>query len=387
MLKVLVYNNISEKGLERLDENLYQFTKDLTQVDAILLRSEKLHDMEIPKSLRAVGRAGAGVNNIPVDVMSSHGIPVFNTPGANANAVKELVVAGLLLSCRHLFEAWDYVRGLDGNGAEISSAVEAGKKKYAGIELPGRTIGVVGLGAIGRTVANICLQLGMNVVGYDPMLTVDGALELSSKVERVRNLKDLFAKSEFITFHVPLDDSTRNMINADAIASLRNGVTLLNFSRDSVVDDKALCEALESGKIAVYVTDFPNKALQGQNNVISLPHLGASTREAEENCAVMVVDQVKEFLENGNIQNSVNFPGVDMPRGTPYRLIVANSNVPNMLGQISTTMADAGLNIHDMMNQSKNELAYTVVDTDSTISDQIVKKICGIDGVMMAQRL
>lgn len=382
---IQVYNNISPRGLKRLPEATYDILDACEDPDVILLRSHKLHDLEPGKSLKAVGRAGAGVNNIPVERLSAAGIPVFNTPGANANAVKELVVAGLLLACRNLAEAWQYTRSLEGSDEAIARQVEAGKKKFAGTELPDKTIGIVGLGAIGRSVAEICLMLGMEVVGYDPMLTVEGAWSLSARVRRARSLADLLSRSDFVSFHVPLTDSTRGMLNDDTIGSLKHGCTVLNFARSEIVDSEAVVRALDAGRAARFVSDFPTPELIRHDKVITLPHLGASTREAEENCALMVVDQVRDYLENGNIRNSVNFPEVVMPRGSPYRLVVANNNVPNMLGQISTTMAEAGLNIHDMINQSRGSLAYTVVDTDSPIPDQVVDRLTAIDGVLSAR--
>lgn len=387
MFRILTLNNISSVGLDRLPKDSYRISDNEAQPDAILVRSYQMHDMEIPDSLKAVGRAGAGVNNIPVAKLSDLGIPVFNAPGANANAVKELVVAGLLLACRNLCEAWDYTRKLNGDDEQLAKAVEAGKKRFAGFELPGRIMGVVGLGAIGRSVANICIELGMEVVGYDPMLTVEGAWQLSSTVERADTIDMLLSKSDFVTFHVPLTDGTRNMINDDNINQMKRSATIMNFAREGVVDDGAVCRAINSGVINSYVTDFPNNVTKGCKGVVALPHLGASTQEAEDNCAVMVANQVREFLENGNIKNSVNFPEVNLPRGSPHRLIVANANVPNMLGQISTAMADANLNIHDMINQSRGDMAYTVVDTDSPIPRSTWDRVRAIDGVMMARLL
>ncbi len=383
--KVLVYNNISPRGLDRMPGECYEMQQECADPDAILLRSHKLHELQPGASLKAVGRAGAGVNNIPVARLSERGIPVFNTPGANANAVKELVVGGLMLACRHLAHAWQYTRELEGTAEQVARDVEAGKKRFAGIELPGRTIGVVGLGAIGRSVAEVCLQLGMEVVGYDPMLTVEGAWSLSSRVRRARSLSDLLSRADFVTLHVPLSDSTRDMLNDDTLAAVRSGCTVLNFSRGEIVDDAAMLRALEAGLVSRYVTDFPAPQLIADDRVIALPHLGASTVEAEENCAIMVVDQVRDYLENGNIRNSVNFPEVVMPRGSPYRMVVANSNVPNMLGQISTAMAEGGLNIHDMINQSRGPLAYTIVDTDSRIPTEQVQRVAGIEGVLSAR--
>ena len=387
MLTVRTLNNIAGEGLERFPADRYTIDAQAVDAEAILVRSFNMHDLELSPKLLAVGRAGAGVNNIPVAILSARGVPVFNAPGANANAVKELVVAGLLLACRRLCPAWEYVRGLSGDDAQIHRAVEDGKKKFAGTELPGRTIGVVGLGAIGRSVANLCLDLGMKVVGYDPKLTVEQAWQLDASVERAPELAALLEKVDFLTFHVPLTDGTRNMLDGECLAHLKAGATILNFARDGIINDQAVCAALDSGHVHAYVTDFPAKDLIGRSDVIALPHLGASTAEAEINCAVMVVDQLREYLENGNISNSVNFPAVKMARGTQYRLVIANANVPNMLGQISTTMAEAGLNIHDMINKSRDDLAYTVVDTDSPIPDKVVDGLREINGVVAARRL
>ncbi len=387
MFKVRTLNNISPEGLAHLPAELYSVSADETAPDAILVRSYKMHGMQFPGTLKAVGRAGAGVNNIPVADLGHRGVPVFNAPGANANAVKELVVAGLLLSCRNLCQAWDYTRNLTGDDQELAAAVEAGKKTYAGVELPGRTIGVIGLGAIGRSVANICLELGMRVIGYDPLLTVEGAWQLSSSVERAVSAEQLLARSDFVTFHVPLTDGTYDMINRDNIRCMKRGATVLNFARSGIVDDEAVCEAVAEGLLKAYVTDFPTNATKGCSGVIALPHLGASTQEAEDNCAVMVAEQIRDFLENGNIKNSVNFPDVSLSRGSPHRLVVANANVPNMLGQISTAMAEADLNIHDMINQSRGDLAYTMVDTDSPIPPETLERVRAIDGVMMARVL
>ena len=384
-VNVLVMNNISAAGLSRFPENQYQTHTAHDTPDVILVRSQKLHDLEFGEDLKAVGRAGAGVNNIPVQKLSERGVPVFNTPGANANAVKELVIGGILMSCRNLADAWAYTRALEGDGDSISRQVESGKKKYAGVELPERVLGVIGLGAIGRSVASACLQLGMKVVGYDPMLTVEGAWSLSSEVTRCNSLQQLLSRSDFVSIHVPLSENTRQMLNSDSILAAKQGATLLNFSRSEIVDDDAVLAALDRGQLARYVTDFPTVETIAHDHVITLPHLGASTVEAEENCARMVVDQVRDFLENGNIRNSVNFPEVIMPRGSPYRLVVSNSNVPNMLGQISTSMAEAGLNIHDMINQSRGSLAYTIVDSDNPVPVDVVERIRAIDGVLSAR--
>lgn len=338
MKKILTLNNISVAGLERLPRDQYEVASEIQHPDAILLRSFKMHEMEIPETLKAIGRAGAGVNNIPVDKMSAKGIPVFNAPGANANAVKELVLAGMLMGARNLCQAWDFARQLEGADDEITKQVEAGKKNFGGFELPGRTLGVIGLGAIGRYVANAALDLGMNVVGYDPGITVEGAWQLSSSVEKAPSVDALFSKVDFVTFHVPLVDATKNMLNAERLKLMKDNVVILNFSRNGIIDDQAVSEAIKSGKVFSYVCDFPSNLLKNHERVITLPHLGASTREAEDNCAIMVADQVRDYLENGNIRNSVNFPEVRMDRTDGYRITVVNSNVPNMVGQISSAL-------------------------------------------------
>jgi D-3-phosphoglycerate dehydrogenase / 2-oxoglutarate reductase len=383
--QILTLNNISPLGLERLPGDRYRVGNDIKNPDGILVRSAKMHDMEIGSNLRVVGRAGAGVNNIPVAKMSGSGIPVFNAPGANANAVKELVMAGLVLACRHICQAWDYTRGLKGTDEELGKAVEDGKKKFAGYELPGRTLGVIGLGAIGRIVANTGVALRMKVVGYDPGLTVEGAWQLSADVRKARNIDELLRTADFVTFHVPLIESTRNLINADRLRQMKNGVVVLNFAREGIVDDAAVVEALNSGKVYAYVCDFPSNLTKNHPRAITLPHLGASTQEAEDNCAVMVADQIKDFLENGNIRNAVNFPEVVVPRSTTHRFICANANVPNMLGQISEAFGQSGLNISDMVNMSRGELAYTVVDLDSPVPEELRARIASIKGVLMAR--
>ncbi len=387
MHKILTLNNISVAGLERLSRESYEVASEITHPDAILLRSFKMHDMDIPESLKAVGRAGAGVNNIPVDVMSSRGIPVFNAPGANANAVKELVVAGMLLACRNICQAWEYTTTLEGDDATVSKSVEAGKKQYGGFELPGKTLGIVGLGAIGRSVADIAIQLGMNVIGYDPAITIEGAWQLSSKVEKAENVDALLAKVDFVTFHVPLIDATKNMINKERLDIMKSGAVILNFARAGIIDDTAVIEALKSKRIYAYICDFPTNQLKGQERVITLPHLGASTVEAEDNCAIMVANQIKDYLENGNVFNSVNFPNVDMPRTKGFRVTIVNNNVPNMLGQISTATAAAGLNIIDMLNKSRDNIAYTVLDVDKAVDDNLIKKLLAIDGVLTVRAL
>jgi D-3-phosphoglycerate dehydrogenase len=341
-----------------------------------------MHDMEVPITVKAIGRAGAGVNNIPVERMSRAGIPVFNAPGANANAVKELVIAGMLIASRNICQAWDFARSLEGDDASIHKAVEAGKKAYVGFELPGKTLGVVGLGAIGVQVANGALALGMNVIGFDPGITVQRAWEMSAQVRQATSIEDLLANVDYVSFHVPLIDETRKLINKERLKRIRKNLVVLNFSRDGVVDDAAVVEAIDAGKVYAYVCDFPSNLLKNHPRVITLPHLGASTQQAEENCAVMVAEEVREYLENGNVRNSVNFPETFMPRNGGFRVSIVNENVPNMLGQISTCMAESGLNINDMLNKSRGDLAYTLVDVDSEAEPGCLEKIAGIKGVL-----
>jgi D-3-phosphoglycerate dehydrogenase len=387
MFKILTFNNISPVGLERFPVERYKIASDVAAPDAILLRSYDMHAYEIPSSLKAVARAGVGVNNIPMKGMNERGIPVFNTPGANANAVKELVLAGMFLSARNICQAWDYVRSLDGDDASLAEQVEAGKKQFVGFELPGRTLGVIGLGAIGVMVANAALKLGMRVIGYDPDLTVRRAWQLSSEAVQAVSLDDLLSRADFVSIHVPLSDRTRDLINADCIRKMRDTATLLNFSRHGIVSDAAVSEALDQCKLNAYICDFPTAVLKSHQRVLALPHIGASTREAEQNCAVMASNQLREFLENGNITNSVNFPEVVMPRISAARVVLVNANVPNMLGQISTTLANAGLNILDMFNKSKNELAYTLADVEGKIPAGVLGELAGIDGVLSVRSI
>jgi len=382
MYKVLTLNNIALAGLERLPRDKYEIASEIGHPDAILVRSAKMHDMEIPDSLKAIGRAGAGVNNIPVDKMSEQGIAVFNAPGANANAVKELVLAGMLMACRNIGPAWDFARAVEGSDAEINKAVEAGKKNFGGFELPGRTLGVVGLGAIGRNVANMALQLGMRVVGFDPGITVEGAWQLSSDVEKAGSMEELVSKVDFITFHVPLVDATRNMINAERLKLMRDGVVILNFARNGIVDDEAVSEAIKSGKVYAYVCDFPSNLLKNHERVVTLPHLGASTVEAEENCAIMVAEQVRDYLEHGNIRNSVNFPEVYMERTEGQRIAIVNRNEPNMVGQITAVLAKQDLNIVDMINKSRGNLAYNLIDIDGSVDESTRDQLNAISGVL-----
>ena len=387
MFKVLTLNNISVAGLERLPRDEYEVGSELSKPDAILLRSFKMHDYAIPNSLKAIGRAGAGVNNIPVERMTERGIVVFNAPGANANAVKELVITGMLLAARNVCPAWDFVRGLNGDDANLSTQVEAGKKQFVGFELPGRTLGVIGLGAIGVQVANIALALGMRVIGYDPAITVPRAWQLSSEVQQASSVGDLLTHSDFVSLHVPLVDATRGLLNEERIALMRTGATLLNFSRDGIADEAALLDALEAGKLHAYVCDFPTAPIKDHPRTIALPHIGASTKEAEDNCARMVADQIKDYLQFGTVRNSVNFPEVQMPSSESYRLAVVNANVPNMIGQISTALANGGLNIIDMLNKSRGGLAYTLCDVDAPVTPEVVSELASIEGVMSVRSI
>jgi D-3-phosphoglycerate dehydrogenase len=387
MFKIRTLNNIAVTGIDRLPRDRYEVASELARPDAILLRSYKMHDLPIPDCLLAVGRAGAGTNNIPVAKLSKLGVPVFNTPGANANAVKELVIAGLLMAARNLPQALDYVSTLKGSGDELDKAVEAGKKQFVGFELPKRTLGVVGLGAIGVEVANAALKLGMNVLGYDPAITVQHAWALSSGVQKAVNLDDLFARADVVTVHVPLNKSTDKLVSAARIESMRRGAVVLNFSRDAIVDAQAVRAGLDSGKLRAYVTDFPTRELLDHGKVICLPHLGASTVEAEENCAVMVVDNVREFLENGNVTRSVNFPETVLNRTRPHRVAIPHKNVPNMVAQILTALAAQNINIADMLNHSRDELSYTLVDLDAAPNEATIERIRGIDGILSVRIL
>jgi D-3-phosphoglycerate dehydrogenase / 2-oxoglutarate reductase len=387
IFKVLVLNQIATVGLKRLPGEQYSVGKDVINADAILVRSADMHAMEIPASVRAVARAGAGTNNIPVKAMSARGVPVFIAPGANANAVKELVLAGMLMAARNLPGALRFVSALDAKDADMDARVEDGKKAYAGFELAGHTLGIVGLGKIGCLVADAAIRLGMNVMGYDPEITVDAAWSLPSQVKRASSVADVLKNSHFVTLHVPLVEATRNLVNADNISSMKSGAVLLNFSREGVVDNTAVLASLEHKHLGWYVCDFPHPSLNAHPQVLALPHLGASTREAEDNCAVMVVDQLRDFLEHGNVARSVNFPEVSMHRESRWRVAIANANVPNMLGQMSTAMANAGLNIHNMVNKSRGEVAYTLVDVDSAVEPAVLHKLASIKGVLSVRYL
>ncbi len=385
--QVLILNNISAHGLKRLPAERFDHGKEIAKPDAILVRSADMHSMDVAKSVLAIGRAGSGTNNIPVKAMSARGVPVFNAPGANANAVKELVLAGMLMAARNIGGVIKFVSSLDPQDAEMEKKVEGGKKTYAGYELAGHTLGVVGLGKIGCLVADAAIKLGMHVIGYDPEITVDAAWSLPSQVRKGHSLTDVLKNSNFITMHVPLVDATRKMVNAAALDQMKPGAVLLNFSREGVVDEAAVLAALEAKQIGTYVCDFPSAHVNSHPHVIALPHLGASTREAEENCALMVADQVRDYLLDGNIVNSVNFPNVVMPRESGHRIAIANANVPNMVGQISTAMAEAKLNISNMMNKSKGDVAYTLVDVDSKVPKKVIDAIAKIEGVLAVRYL
>ena len=385
--KIQILNNISETGLQRLPEEHYALSADEAEPEGILLRSENLHAMDIPDSLLAVGRAGAGVNNIPLEKMTENGVVVFNAPGANANAVKELVIAGMLMGCRNLIAAHEYVCHLEGDDEVIHRQVEAGKKRFAGFELPGRTLGVVGLGAIGVQIANAARSLGMDVVGFDPRISIKHAWALSSDVQPVESVDELLERSDFITFHVPLIDSTRNLINAESLKKMKDRAVILNFARNGIVNDEAVCDALDRGKLYSYVCDFPSNRLKAHSRVITLPHLGASTREAEVNCAVMVAEQMRDYLENGIIRNAVNLPDVKLARAGVARLAILNRNVPDMIGKVSHILGETETNIHHMVNDSRDDLAYTLIDVDSAIAESTLQKIQAIEGVLKTRVL
>lgn len=384
---VLTLNKIASVGLNRLPASCYVTGTEIAEPDAILVRSHNMLEMAIPPSVRAIARAGAGTNNVPVKKMSERGVPVFNAPGANANAVKELVITGMLLASRNIVPALNFTAGLQGDDATLHKLVEDGKKHFSGTELRGRTLGIIGLGAIGRLVADAAISLGMNVIGFDPEITVDAAWSLPAQVKKAHSVEDLLKHSDFVSLHVPLLDATRNLIDEKRVAAMKAGSVLLNFSRDAIVNEDAILAGLESKRVRYYVCDFPTNKSQANAGVIALPHLGASTQEAEDNCAVMVAEQLREYLEHGNITNTVNFPTLVMPRESAFRLAIANSNVPNMLGQISTALAAAGINIHNMMNKSRGDMAYTLVDTDSNVPPQLIAQLAAIPGVLMVRDL
>lgn len=387
MYKIQTLNNISEAGLSLFPKDLYHIVTDVDTPDAILVRSANMHDMELPSSLLAIARAGAGVNNIPIDKCTEKGIVVFNTPGANANAVKELVLAGLLLSSRRIVESIQWVQSLKGE-TDIANKIEKNKSKFAGPELKGKKLGVIGLGAIGVLVANVGQAIGMDVTGYDPFISIQNAWGLSRHVHRATNIDALLAESDYITVHIPLMAETRNIFNKDTFAKMKKGVRLMNFSRGELVNTADLLEAIENGIVSKYVTDFPNEELLGVDNVIPIPHLGASTPESEENCAVMAVEQIRDYIENGNIINSVNYPHCELPRspGT-QRITIAHKNIPNMVGQITSALAARNINISNMINKSKGNYAYTIIDIDSEVCNETLDKFSQIPGVIRVRAI
>ena len=389
VFQILTLNRISSLGLQRFPAGRYVVTDDTGsgEPDAILVRSHNMLSMDIPSSVKAIGRAGAGTNNVPVSAMNLRGVPVFNAPGANANAVKELVLAGMLLASRNLIAAVHFTEGLEGDEATLHKLAEDGKKQFSGIELAGHTLGVIGLGAIGRLVADAAIRLGMKVIGHDPEITVEAAWNMPTGVKKAQSIEEVLRHSDFVSLHVPLVEATRHLVNQKNIGHMKPGMVLLNFSREAIVDEDAVLAGIDSGEIKYYVSDFPGVKSRKNRSVITLPHLGASTQEAEDNCALMVVDEIMDYLEHGNITNTVNFPNITMERESPFRLAVANANVPNMVGQISTSMAHAGLNIHTMGNKSRGEIAYTLVDTDSPIPQETIDGIAAIPGVLMVRYL
>lgn len=384
MHKILTLNAISVKGLERLPRDQYEIASEFTSPDAILLRSHKLQAGDIAASVLAIGRAGAGTNNIPVAACTERGVPVFNSPGANANAVKELIVSALTLGSRGILQGIRYVDTLAEmtDKAEMNALLEKEKKRFKGNELAGRTLGVVGLGAIGSMVADTALALGMNVLGYDPALSVDAAWRLSSEVKRVENLSTLFARADFITLHLPVLDATRNLVNKELLSACKPGCCLLNFAREEIVDGDAIVEALNSDILGQYIADFPSPALIGAKNTVLMPHIGASTDEAEENCAIMAASQLKDFLENGNIKNSVNFPALSLERNGGVRLAISNQNVPKILGNILTLLADENINVIDMLNKSREDIAYSLIDVEAAPCTQVLEKMLAVEGVV-----
>ena len=385
MLNVKVLNNISPLGLEKFPKETYEVSTNEENPDAILVRSAKMHDMEIGDKLKAIGRAGAGVNNIPLDKMSDKGVVVFNTPGANANAVKELVISSMLLASRNICQAWDYVNKLPLEN--LKTTVEDGKKQYSGSELPGKSLGIVGLGAIGVEIANAASMLGMDVIGYDPSISKKNAWKISSEVEEALSLEELFSKSDFVSIHVPLVEATKNLLNSKRIALLPEGCVVINMSRDGIVDEDQLIKSLDSGRVKYYVTDFPIDDKKNHDRVIALPHIGASTSEAEDNCAIMIAKQIKDYLEHGNIVNSVNFPDSKMPRAGEKRLAITHRNIPNMVRQITKEIAEEGANIVDMLNKSRGDFAYTLIDVEKEISKTVIENIKQVEGILKVRAL
>jgi D-3-phosphoglycerate dehydrogenase / 2-oxoglutarate reductase len=385
--KIQTFDKIAAEGLKRFPLDHYEIASEFSTPDAILLRSHSLHDHSFPGTIKAIGRAGAGVNNIPIQKCTDHGIVVFNTPGANANAVKELVIAGLLLSSRKIIPGVNWAQTLKGKGNEVPKLVEKGKSSFVGPEIHGKTLGVIGLGAIGMLVANAAEGLGMRVIGYDPYISIDTAWQLSKYVEKARSLDSLLAESDYISIHVPLMDSTRGFIDKSKFAIMKQGVRIMNFAREGLLNNADLFDALNSGRVVSFVTDFPDESMLGHDNIITVPHLGASTPESETNCAVMAVDQLKNYLENGNIRNSVNFPSADMPRNGGARIIIANKNIPAMVGKITNVLAEQNINIADMLNQHRQEIAYNIIDVDSEIREEQITKIKAIEGIILVRLL
>ena len=389
MFNIRTYNALSAKGLERFSNDKYIVGEACEAPEGFMLRSQKLHAEAVPDSLLAVARAGAGVNNIPVEQYTEQGIVVFNTPGANANAVKELIVAGLLLGSRDIYGGMSYVQELDhmDDSGEMGKLLEKEKKRFAGSEVTGKTLGVVGLGAIGSIIANLALDLGMDVIGYDPAISVEAAWQLSSRVERMESLEKLLASADFVTLHVPAIPATKHLINHETLSGMKSKAKILNFAREEIVNTDDMVDALETGSIAGYISDFPTPALLGRKNVLLMPHIGASTAEAEENCAVMAADQLKDFLENGNIHNSVNYPPTKMSRNGGSRITFSNNNVPKVLGSVLSILADSEINVVDMVNKSRGEIAYNIIDVEGDISTQLKEKIAQVDGVMRVRLL
>ena len=382
MFRIKTLNKIASVGLAQLDKGRFVVEDDCTNPDGILVRSAKMHDYEFPEALRAIARAGAGTNNIPIDRCSEAGIVVFNSPGANANAVKEEVIFAMLAASRHMFEANEWAKREAASGADVLTTMEKAKSQFAGPEIFGKTLGIIGLGAIGAKVADAALGLGMNIVGYDPYLSVHAALSLDRRVDVVSNLDDLLKVSDYITIHVPLNDSTRNTIDAAAIAKMKGDVRIINLARNGLVDEEALIPALESGRVAAYVTDFPDNRIANAAGVIALPHLGASTPESEDNCAIMAAHELQDYLENGNITNSVNMPAVSMERSGEARICVIHHNIPNTLAQITSIVSGAGMNVENLANKSRKDYAYTMLDVNGKVADAMVEQINGIEGVI-----
>ena len=387
MYKIKTLNKIAADGLAIFPLDQYEIGTEITQPEAIVLRSFKMHDMELPGSLLAVGRAGAGVNNIPIEKCSEKGVVVFNTPGANANAVKELAIASLFLASRDIATGIAFTQTLKEKGAEVPALVEENKKNFAGQEIAGKTLGVVGLGKIGVMVANAALDLGMKVIGYDPFISVESAWGLSREVERAEGIDALIANSDYISLHTPLTDATRGMINAEKFACMKKGARVLNFSRGGIVNNDDLKVAIKDGIVTRYVTDFPDDELLNMDNVIAIPHLGASTKEAEGNCAEMIAHQLRSFIETGKIKNSVNYPNCKLDRSSDYRLVIMNKNIPNMVGQISSILAKADMNISEMLNKSRGDYACSLIDVSSEPTEKLIKALCGIKGVIKVRAI